>query len=461
MRIRFLGHYLYAPVLVLALIEALAILFAHFVALRFVHGTAGQGRLLCASGLLVTACAILSLVTMGLYCQRLRDRIDGIVLRVSAGLFASGFVARLLSLILLDHWIPGPVLAVTLTLSWLLLLATRLFAQHLMDGELFKRRVLVLGSGRRAARVLQLRRRADRRGFRIVGFVAMGGDETAVPSEHLVGMPDSLIEYARAHAIREIVVAMDDRRRNFPFRALLDCRIAGIGVCELGSFLERETGKVFLDTVDPSWLIFGGGFRHSLLRRLFDRTFDLVASALILLAGSPLMLLAIVAIKMEDGFAAPVLYTQERVGQHGRVFNVMKFRSMRLDAEQDGHARWAQAHDSRVTRVGSFIRMTRLDEFPQLLNVLRGTMSFVGPRPERPTFVAHLGEEIPFYGERHSVKPGITGWAQLCYPYGASDRDALEKLQYDLFYVKNRGLMFDMMILLQTVEVILFGKGAR
>jgi lipopolysaccharide/colanic/teichoic acid biosynthesis glycosyltransferase len=181
----------------------------------------------------------------------------------------------------------------------------------------------------------------------------------------------------------------------------------------------------------------------------------------VLLLGIPFMLLVILAIKIEDGFSAPVLYRQERVGRHGRVFTVMKFRSMRLDAEQDGQARWAQEGDSRITRVGGVIRTTRLDELPQLWNVLRGTMSFVGPRPERPVFVAHLGEEIPFYGERHSVKPGITGWAQLCYPYGASDQDAMEKLQYDLFYVKNRGLLFDIMILLQTVEVILFGKGAR
>lgn len=461
MRIRLLGYPLFVPVLALGVVEAFLILCALFGAWSIFRPLGSHSKLLCSSGLLFMLCCSLALLTMSLYCQRLRDRMLGVALRVAIGLFAGGQIARLLSLLILDHWIPGAVLAGTLAASWLLLMATRLVAQQVMDGELFKRRVLVLGSGRRAASVLQLRRRADRRGFKLVGFVTMPGDNLAVPSAHLVEPPASLLEYARAHNIREIIVAMDDRRSNFPFRALLDCRTAGLAVSEIGSFLERETGKVYLDAVDTSWLIFGGGFRHSLMRRILDRTFDLVASSIMLLCISPLMLLVVLGIKIDDGFAAPVLYKQERVGQHGRVFSVLKFRSMRLDAEQDGQVRWAQHHDARVTRVGSLIRLTRLDELPQLFNVLKGTMSFVGPRPERPTFVAQLGEEIPYYGERHSVKPGITGWAQLCYPYGASKRDALEKLQYDLFYVKNRGLMFNMMILIQTVEVVLFGKGAR
>jgi lipopolysaccharide/colanic/teichoic acid biosynthesis glycosyltransferase len=191
------------------------------------------------------------------------------------------------------------------------------------------------------------------------------------------------------------------------------------------------------------------------------RAVDIFASLIILLVSLPFMLLVGLAIKLEDGFAAPVMYVQERVGQGGFIFKVFKFRSMNLNAEGDGKACWAQANDSRVTRVGAIIRMTRLDELPQLINVFSGKMSFVGPRPERPSFVDRLSEKIPYYPERHSVKPGITGWAQLCYPYGASDQDAFEKLQYDLFYVKNHSLFFDLMILLQTVEVIVFGKGAR
>lgn len=461
MRIKLLGHYVFAPVLVLAAVEALAILFAHWIAARFFPVPGKPVHILCASGVLVVSCSFLWLVTMGLYSQRLRQRLFGVMLRVTLGLLLGGLTARAISLLVLDHWIPGTILATSSLCSWMLLLSTRAIAHDGLDEDFFKRRILVLGAGRRAARLLQLRRRADRRGFKVVGFVAMPGDTPSVRGEPVIELSECLLEFARRHAIREIIVAMDDRRNTFPFRALLDCRIAGIAVSELGTFLERETGKVFLDAVDPSWLIFGGGFRHSLLRQLFDRSFDLFASAIILLFGAPLMLLVILAIKIEDGWSAPVLYRQERVGQHGRLFSVVKFRSMRVDAELNDIAQWAQPNDSRVTRVGAFIRTTRLDELPQLLNVLRGAMSFVGPRPERPTFVLRLGEAIPFYAERHSVKPGITGWAQLCYPYGASDLDAIEKLQYDLFYVKNRGLMFDLMILLQTVEVILFGKGSR
>jgi len=253
---------------------------------------------------------------------------------------------------------------------------------------------------------------------------------------------------------------MDDRRRGFPMHEFLECRLAGIDIIELPSFLERETGKVRLDVLNPSWIIFGEGFRASQVERWLERGFDLVAGCVLLMLALPIMFATAIAIMIEDGWKAPVLYRQRRVGQHGHVFDVLKFRSMSVDAERTGAA-WAVKDDPRVTRVGALIRKTRIDELPQLGNVLRGEMSFVGPRPERPEFVEQLEERIPYYRERHSVKPGITGWAQLCYPYGSSERDALEKLQYDLYYVKNRSLLFDLAILVQTVEVVLWGKGAR
>jgi sugar transferase (PEP-CTERM system associated) len=259
----------------------------------------------------------------------------------------------------------------------------------------------------------------------------------------------------------EIVVAMDDRRGNLPVRELLDAKIRGINVIDLMEFLERETGKIRIDLVSPGWLIFSSGFRTSSFRRFTKRLVDIVASAILLLVLWPIILLIALAIKLEDGFSAPVLYRQRRVGRGHELFFVLKFRSMRIDAESDGKAIWAAEDDERITRVGRFLRKYRLDELPQLFNVLRGQMSLVGPRPERPEFVEGLRESIPYYAERHSVNPGVTGWAQLRYSYGSTEEDAIEKLQYDLYYVKNQSLILDIMIILQTVEVVLWSKGSR
>jgi sugar transferase (PEP-CTERM system associated) len=225
--------------------------------------------------------------------------------------------------------------------------------------------------------------------------------------------------------------------------------------------LERETGRVRLDVLNPSWMIFGPGFRRDPVRLFSSRALDLVASLLIITVSLPVMLVTALAIKLEEGWRAPIFYRQARVGRGGRVFELLKFRSMRLDAEIDGQARWAEKDDPRITRVGKIIRKARIDELPQILNVLRGHMGFVGPRPERPQFVNELAQTIPYYVERHCVKPGITGWAQLCYQYGSSAQDAIEKLQYDLYYIKNNSLLFDLSILLQTVEVVFMGNGAR
>jgi sugar transferase (PEP-CTERM system associated) len=360
-----------------------------------------------------------------------------------------------------EHRPPFAQVALFALLSCLLLVLLRAIASGLIDDDIFKRSVLVFGSGTNAGRIQQLRRRADQRGFKVVGYVPARNEERVIPADRLVATDKPLGELARELEIDEIVVAMDDRRQQFPLKELLDCRLAGVEITELATFLERETGKVYLDILVPSWMIFGSGFRRDVARLYSERAFDVLASLALLLIASPFMLLTMLAIKLEDGFASPILYGQPRVGYGGRIFRVLKFRSMREDAEKDGKARWAQANDDRITRVGRLIRKTRIDELPQLLNVLRGHMSFVGPRPERPEFVKQLSETIPYYDERHAVKPGITGWAQLCYPYGASEQDAIEKLQYDLYYVKNHGLLFDVLILLQTVEVILLGKGAR
>jgi sugar transferase (PEP-CTERM system associated) len=274
----------------------------------------------------------------------------------------------------------------------------------------------------------------------------------------LLQQPNGLAEEARRLNADEIVVASRERR-GLPVESLMECKLAGLIVTEFQSFWERQTGQIELDEVNPSWLIFSQGFRMSLLRAAAKRAFDIVVALIILLATLPITLIAIVAIKLDS--PGSVFYRQERVGAKGQIFNVLKFRSMRTDAEKDGVARWAQSNDARVTRVGRFIRKTRIDEIPQLLNVLAGEMSFVGPRPERPIFVENLTQKIPYYDVRHRVKPGITGWAQINYPYGASDEDAKAKLSYDLYYVKNWNLFLDAVILFQTARVVLWQEGAR
>ena len=242
---------------------------------------------------------------------------------------------------------------------------------------------------------------------------------------------------------------------------MLECKVEGIRISNFLSFFERETGKIQLDALQPSHLIFGENFQGALLKRIVKRLFDIVASLILLAVAWPFMVLAALAIWIESGLRGPILYQQTRVGLNGRLFKLIKFRSMTVDAERDGVARWAQAGDSRITRVGAVLRVTRIDELPQLFNVLQGSMSFVGPRPERPQFVARLSRKIPFYSMRHMVNPGITGWAQICFPYGASDEDAREKLQYDLYYIRNYSFFLDALILLQTVHTILWSKGAR
>jgi len=345
--------------------------------------------------------------------------------------------------------------------SWLLcILLTRSVFLMFADKNVFKRRVLVLGTGQNAARIAALSTEPKMRHFVPVGYMRCGNDARVVPAAVDVDTADSFAIARHAGGLRatEIVVATDDRR-GLPVSQLLQCRIAGIHVVNYLDFMERETESVDLNALQPSWLIFSDGFRSSMLARISKRSFDIVSSVALLLFTLPLLLLAAVLVMLES--PGPVLYRQERVGLGGRPFVLLKLRSMRDDAEKDGAPRWAVSRDPRVTRVGKYIRRLRIDELPQLWNVLRGDMSFVGPRPERPAFVNEFCRQIPFYAERHCVKPGITGWAQINYPYGASREDARNKLAYDLYYVKNHGLFLDLIILLQTIRVILWADGSR
>ena len=466
MRLRIFGQYVHASIAALALIEL--VLFAvAFVSAALMQSESTSGELTQALGplwpcaLLFTFVMFLSLMAFGLYSTRQRARAFGILVRLLAAVVVGSLVVTVFLELVPALQVGHSVIAFAAVGVLVGSSSSRTLFGRIVDEDRFKRRVLVYGSGRRAAAILGLRRRADRRGFVLVGFVSPEGEQVAVPADRMLEAPDGLLALCNGHDVDEVVVAMDDRRRSFPIRELLECRLAGINVIELLTFLERETGRVHIDVLNPSWMIFGEGFRRDSLRLFSSRMLDLTASLVILVISLPVMLLTAIAIKIEDGWRAPVLYRQERVGLGGRVFQLLKFRSMRIDAECDGQAQWAQKNDPRVTRVGSVIRKLRIDELPQILNVLRGHMSFVGPRPERPQFVAELSEKIPYYMQRHCVKPGITGWAQLCYPYGSSEQDALEKLQLDLYYIKNNSLLFDLAILVQTAEVVFMGKGAR
>lgn len=404
----------------------------------------------------------LGMGALGLYQAHMRETWFGVISRQAVA-FGLGSIALLvLYYVIPEARLGRGVFGLALIIAFVAVALFRTGFLRIVDVDALKRRVLVLGAGTRAATIFEkMRRRADRRGFSIVGYVANEGEPVRVPQELIVVPIGSLVDYAEAQKIDEIVVGPDERRGGLPMEQLLDCRQAGIGVTELVTFFERESGKVKLGLAEPSWLVFSQGFDMTPLRRLTKRTFDVVAASLVLLMTWFMMLLVALAIVIESGWGQPILYRQERVGERGKVFKLIKFRSMRTDAERDGVARWASKSDDRVTRVGRFIRRARLDELPQLWNVLRGDMSVIGPRPERPQFVAELAESIRYYNLRHCVRPGLAGWAQLRYPYGASKEDASEKLKFDLFYVKNHNLLFDTLILLQTVEVVLFGRGVR
>lgn len=405
-----------------------------------------------------------TMMAMGLYQSRFRGGVVGVFLRSVIGFLCGAAILALIYYLFPKLYLGRGVFALAILIAFFMVGTIRPLFFYYVDRDILKIRVLVLGAGERAASIRRrLRRRVDRRGFRIAGYVSLPTDRSvAVDSDTLVDTgEDSLLDYCIAHSIDEIVVAADERREGMPLDELLQCKLHGIDVIDLLSFFEREQGKLPLDILRPDWLIYSDGFERGALRDVMKRMFDVMASGLILLITWPFMLLAVIAIKIEDGWEAPMLYRQVRVGFQGRPFDVLKFRSMSVNAEENGVAQWATANDSRVTRVGSIIRKTRIDELPQIINVLRGDMSFVGPRPERPHFVDQLSESIPYYQERHAVKPGITGWAQVCYPYGASMVDSVQKQEYDLYYIKNHTIFLDTLILCQTAEVVLFGKGAR
>ena len=452
-------------VVMLWLLELVVIVAAVTVAawLRFFddpEGLATFSRGAPARRVLVAAMVTVAMTAFGLYQVHVRHSRQDFLLRLVLSFSLGGIGLLVLYYLVPVTYIGRGVLLLSLVLAFCGVVATRAVWRQVHNAEAMKRRILVLGAGNNANLVnRRLRRRSDRRSMVVIGFVPIPGQAVEVPADMLVPMGDSLVDLALRLNVFEIVVAPDERRGGLPMDQMLACAQRGIAMTDLSTFFEREAGVVTLNIADPSWLVFSRGFETSMARRMGKRFFDLAAAGTLLLLAWPTMLLVALCIRLES--PGPVLYRQVRVGEGGRNFELVKFRSMRVDAEANGVAQWASSNDDRATRVGRFIRTVRLDELPQLFNVLSGEMSFVGPRPERPQFVEQLSEEIRYYAVRHCVKPGLTGWAQLRYPYGASVRDAEEKLKFDLFYVKNHGAVFDLLILLQTVEVVLFRRGAR
>ena len=347
----------------------------------------------------------------------------------------------------------------SMAIAMILLVAVRALLGRTLGGDRFKRRIVVLGAGTRAARIAELAAQPGIN-FSVAGFVAMNEVAYAVPCPVMRDDIENLAAHVIDQNASEVVLALEERRNALPLKDLLRVKTTGVMVSDISSFLERETGRIDLNSVNPSWLIFSDGFASGrMVSSFFKRAFDIAASLALIVLTLPVVLLTAIAIKLES--KGPIFYRQRRVGLYNQPFDILKLRSMRRDAEVGGKAVWAAERDPRITRIGRFIRKVRIDELPQAWTVLRGEMSFVGPRPERPQFVEQLEQQLPYYAERHMVKPGITGWAQINYPYGASIEDARHKLEYDLYYAKNYSPFLDLLIMLQTLRVVLWPVGAR
>jgi sugar transferase (PEP-CTERM system associated) len=463
--IRFFRHYVPLNLLLLVLIEALILGGAIYagVSARFLDGGVIPRELdpLLPKALAFTFVMLGLMTASGLYSLEWQGGVRALLQRLGLS-----FGLGLVTMSLLFYFFPALLVGrgaflLSFGLALLgILLSRALFLRWARVGAL-KTRTLVIGTGSRAAHIESLlARRGHASNTQIIGYLPMGGSHHFVDYARILDTQEPLHELAQRLQISEIIIAVRDRRGGgMPVQDLLKCKLQGMRILELSNFFERENGHLQLDSMNASWMILAEGFHQGMVRDTIKRMFDLLVSAALLVVSLPIMALTALLIKLES--PGPVLYRQERVGHGCRNFTILKFRSMGIDAEKDGKPRWAGQNDSRVTLTGRFIRRTRIDELPQIFNVFFGDMSFVGPRPERPYFVQDLTQKIPYYGVRHTVKPGITGWAQVRYPYGATDEDAMHKLQYDLYYVKNHSLFLDLMILFQTAQVVLWGKGVR
>ncbi len=464
--IRVYNHYISRFTVLLISIEIclLMIIFFLGVGIRFHYLETSFIDLLFSQlpgAIVFTLVMIACIAAMGMYQLDSKLDIESTLWRLMPSLAIGFAIMTLIFYLFPELYLGRGLLAIVISLALLLILITRMIFFRWPGLEVFRSRAIVLGTGSGAEELLSIAEDSSiLRNLNIVGFVPFHGEDRRVPASVVLPKHGSLASLVNQCDAGEIIIATQERRGGgFPIQELLECKMHGIKVTDIATFFERERGHIRMDSFYPSWLVFGGGFDQSFFRTTVKRIFDLLASLMILFISLPVILLAVVLIWVEDG--RPIFYRQERIGKGGKIFQVIKFRSMRNNAEKSGQPQWAAMDDPRITRIGKIIRKLRIDELPQIINVLKGEMSFVGPRPERPYFVDMLTEKVPYYNVRHSIKPGITGWAQVRYPYGSSVEDAIEKLQYDLYYVKNHSLFLDLIILIDTVGVVLFGKGGR
>ncbi len=411
--------------------------------------------------LLITIICQLCLYYNDLYDLKITDTLTELGVRLLQALGAAAIILAFIYFIFPGFIISEGIFIVTVAFVIVLIVSWRIGYTHILNKGLFNQKIVILGSSDTAKEIAKEIQHKKDCGYEIVSVIAKNvwPELTCDLKVNMIcqNSYENICEIAQKMGVKKIVVAIREKRGAFPIKELLKCRVNGIDILDGNTFYEMLTGKLIVEQINPSWLIFSSGFQKTKLQKIIKRTVDLVISLGLLILLSPLIIIVAILIKIDS--AGPVFFSQERVGENHHPYMVHKFRSMRSDAEKETGPVWAKDNDDRITRLGRFIRKWRVDEIPQLWNVLKGEMSFVGPRPEREHFVKQLMELIPYYGERFTVKPGLTGWAQVSYGYGASVRDAIEKLNYDLFYIKNMSILMDIMIVARTVKTVIFGHG--
>jgi len=455
------GHYISFHLIIRTLIEFMVLVLSIPIAFQLNQYDSSPLIQSLLVGLIYACVVILSMAAAGLYRRHDRPNRKELLFKFSVSLI---FIFLLMSVFFYSFhvlFIARTTFLYAVFVSIPILISIRVLNCYLNQNvDFLKQNVLVYGAGQQASKLNQIRRISEKSDFQVIGFIPLDDEHIEVADNLLIKEDIDINAYVKENHISQIILAVEDRRKKLPMDTLLQCKIRGIEIIYLGTFFERHFGRITLDSISPSFFVFSDGFVRNNLNDHIKRLFDIMVSLSLLFFAWPLMLITTILIVLESQSFQNILYRQIRIGKYNKKFPVLKFRSMVVDAEKNG-AQFAQASDPRTTSIGNFIRKTRIDELPQLFNVLFGQMSFVGPRPERPEFIKDFTKEIKYYGIRHHVKPGITGWAQICYPYGASIEDTKNKLEFDLYYMKNYSLFLDVMIIIQTIQVVLWKQGSR